>query len=53
MSRPAERGKKTLHPVRRSRAIKGEALLDMELDREMEYLVEPEEAEARGITEVE
>jgi DNA-directed RNA polymerase subunit beta' len=26
---------------------------DMELDREMEYLVEPEEAEARGITEVE
>jgi DNA-directed RNA polymerase subunit beta' len=26
---------------------------DLELDREMEYLVEPEEAEARGITEVE
>jgi DNA-directed RNA polymerase subunit beta' len=26
---------------------------DMELDREMEYLVEPDEAEARGITEVE
>ncbi len=26
---------------------------ELELDREMEYLVEPEEAEARGITEVE
>ena len=26
---------------------------DLEMDREMEYLVEPEEAEARGITEVE
>jgi len=26
---------------------------DMELDREMEYLVEPEEALDRGITEVE
>src|SRR4029079_4687586 len=26
---------------------------ELELDREMEYLVEPDEAEARGITEVE
>lgn len=26
---------------------------DMEIDRELEYLVEPEEAEARGIAEVE
>ena len=42
----------TLRPVRRS-PISGEALLDMELDREMEYLVEPEEALDRGITEVE
>jgi hypothetical protein len=43
-------------PVDRSRdqlACSGQGDDELELDREMEYLVEPEEAEARGITEVE